>query len=540
MIPVIYKKPNFLNTLQYVLGKKDAAIVDTNMPGKTPEEFNQKFLYTKYNNKAVKLQCSHLILSIAHRPDHHEHLSDSQCSYVAQEYLKDMGYLPSYNSPAKISQYVAVRHHDRDHEHLHIIASRIRLDGSRVNDSYDYYNSQVSTRRIAAELGLEVTPTTNEAVANRLQQEYGITTPTSPNRSKSIRAVNSKHKTPTSKEIIRSAIEEVIKDSPTVSAFIRRLEENNIGVLPKMQGSELLGFTYIHNNVKLAGYQVYKPYSWNKLQSEYGVSYDQDRDIEALQEAKSKAISFINGNKQSYNNYTLGDKPTSDGDTDGNSNSFINTEILDNHFNKELIIELKPEVKLGGEKKKTKKKVQSLQRDISSEEEKLSVEISTPVHQNSPYSVETLPEDKLQQPIKEDYQAFQKVNFIEPENKSQKENFLVEETPPEKPSLNPLESSIRHLPKIITDYMLVTNSPRINGRELSANLDGDMLTVFRHRENIPVMQAKYEQGDWFENVVSRLTQNEIEQIESLRVFTQQVLMNRSNNYPQSSRGVARE
>jgi Relaxase/Mobilisation nuclease domain len=541
LIPVIYKKPNFLNTLQYVLGKKDAAIVDTNMPGKTPEEFNQKFLYTKYNNKAVKLQCAHLILSIAHRPDHHEHLSDSQCSYVAKEYLKDMGYLPSYNSPAKISQYVAVRHHDRDHEHLHIIASRIRLDGSRVNDSYDYFNSQVSTRRIAAELGLEVTPTTNEAVANRLNQEYGIITPTSPNRSKSIRAVNSKHKTPTSKEIIRSAIGEVIKDSPTVSAFIRRLEENNIGILPKMQGSELLGFTYIHNNVKLAGYQVYKPYSWNKLQLEYGVSYNRDRDIQALQEAKSKAISFINDDKQRHNNYTLGDKPTSNGDADGNSNSFINTEILDNNLNKELVIELKPEVKLSGEDKKTKKKVQPLQQDFSPEEEKSSVELSIPVHQNSPYSVETLPEDKLRQPSKEDYQVLQEVNFIEPENKSQKKNSLPEEeAPPEKPSRSPLASSIKHLPKIITDYMLVNNSARINGRELSASLDGDMLTVCRHRENIPVMQAKYEQGDWYENVVSRLTQNEIEQIESLRVFTQQALINRSNNYPQSSRGVARE
>nr|WP_265270915.1 hypothetical protein [Nostoc sp. KVJ3] len=109
-----------------------------------------------------------------------------------------MGYLPKEESSvAATSQFVAVRHH----EHLHIIASRIRLDGSLVNDSYDYFNSQVSTRRIAAELGLEVTPTTNEAVTSKLQQEYGITALTSPNRSKSIRAVNSKHKTPTSKEI---------------------------------------------------------------------------------------------------------------------------------------------------------------------------------------------------------------------------------------------------------------------------------------------------------------------------------------------------
>ncbi|MFL9458423.1 relaxase/mobilization nuclease domain-containing protein [Tolypothrix bouteillei VB521301_2] len=185
------------------------------MMGTSPHQFNEQFLSTKYSNKAVKRQCAHLIISIAHRPDYHEHLSDSQYSYVAKDYLKDMGYLPKDESLHATSQYVVVRHSDRNHEHLHIIASRIRLDGSLVNDSYDYFNSQVSTRRIADQLGLEVTPTTNEAVALKLEQEYGITATTSPNRSKSIKAVNSKHKTPTSKEMIREAMGKH-KDSPSV------------------------------------------------------------------------------------------------------------------------------------------------------------------------------------------------------------------------------------------------------------------------------------------------------------------------------------
>ncbi|RAM48104.1 MAG: hypothetical protein C6Y22_29800 [Hapalosiphonaceae cyanobacterium JJU2] len=279
-----------------MLGKESAVIIDTNMTGKTPEEFNRQFLTTKYTNKAVKRQCAHLIIAIAHREGYHEHLSDSQYNYVAREYLTDMGYLPKEQTNLPPSQYVVVRHHDRNHEHLHIIASRIRLDGSLVDDSYDYFNCQVSTRRIAAELGLEVTLTTSQAIASRLKQEYGIIAPISPNRSKSIKQINSKHKNPASKEIIRLEIEEAIKDSPTVSTFIQRLEENNIRVLPKMRGLELLGFTYIHNNVKIAGYQVYKPYSWNKLQSEYGLTYDYKRDIDVLEQAKTKATNRRDNN----------------------------------------------------------------------------------------------------------------------------------------------------------------------------------------------------------------------------------------------------
>lgn len=499
MIPVIYKKPNFLDTLKYVLGKDDAAIVDTNMMGTKPDEFNQQFLTIKYTNKAVKRQCAHLIISIAHRPNYHEHLSDSQYSYVAREYLKDMGYLPKEESSVgATSQFVAVRHHDRHHEHLHIIASRIRLDGSLVNDSYDYFNSQVSTRRIAAKLGLEVTPTTNEAVTSKLEQEYRIIALTSPNRSKSIRAVNSKHKTPTSKDIIRQAIGEAIKDSPTVSTFIQRLEENNIGVLPKMQGEELLGFTYIHNDVKIAGYQVYKPYSWNKLRSEYGIMYDPDQDKEVIQQATAKAIVSINRRKLSNNDYFYHNKHTnsstsdSNSDTDSNSKTLISTYTLNSNYPSEIpVIQPKLEDNATLKANNTKKKVQ--------------------------------PHPQKQHPQQD----------ISEENGLTAKQILEEQSSPIPASVTLLPSTLKHLPSIITDYMLVTNNFRIKGRELSASLDGNTLSVCRHGDNTPVMQTYYSQGNWYEEIPTRLTTNEIEQIESLRVFTQQALMNKQR----SQRGI---
>jgi hypothetical protein len=579
LIPVIYKKPNFLDTLKYVLGKDSAAIVDTNMMGTSPHQFNEQFLTTKYSNKAVKRQCAHLIISIAHRPDYHEHLSDSQYSYVAREYLKDMGYLPKDESLYATSQYVAVRHSDRNHEHLHIIASRIRLDGSLVNDSYDYFNSQVSTRRIAAQLGLEVTPTTNEAVGSKLEQEYGITAPTSPNRSKSIKAVNSKHKTPTSKEMIREAIGEAIQDSPTVSTFIQRLEENNIAVLPKMSGDELLGFTYIHNQVKIAGYQVYKPYSWNKLQSEYGVTYDRERDKQAIQQAKTKAINCINNTTSSYAEHPYSNKPTnsstsdSNGDTDSNINLFDSTNIL-SHFLEKGLTTPTLEKELATAKSPVKKKVQPEQLN----EKQPSTELSSSLSQNTQARVETEVEE-LPQPLEELKKPIQvKIAEVEEEvshskgksraeQKLSADNGVISPTE-EQPSLindsltpdnasrlvssdtpegvcaphnrdaevstvadlptpvASVQSNIKDLATVITHYMLVTNSLRINGQELSASLDRNVLTVCRHGDDIPVMQTRYYNGNWREEIPTQLTTNEIKQIESLRVFAQQELINR--------------
>ncbi|MFL9458424.1 hypothetical protein AB0758_46455 [Tolypothrix bouteillei VB521301_2] len=109
-----------------------------------------------------------------------------------------------------------------------------------------------------------------------------------------------------------------------------------------MRGDELLGFTYIHNNVKLAGYQVYKPYSWNKLQSEYGVTYDRERDKRVIQQAKTKVINCINNTDSSYAEYSYSNKPTngstsdSNGDADSNINLDDSTNIVSTFFEKGL------------------------------------------------------------------------------------------------------------------------------------------------------------------------------------------------------------
>ncbi|BAY19936.1 hypothetical protein NIES21_58060 (plasmid) [Anabaenopsis circularis NIES-21] len=316
-----------------------------------------------------------------------------------------------------------------------------------------------------------------------------------------LRAVNSKHKTPTSKEIIRQAIGEAIKDSPTVSTFIERLEENNIGVLPKMQEEELLGLTYIHNDVKIAGYQVYKPYSWNKLRSEYGIMYDPDKDIEVIQKAKARAINRINTNGTSNKESFYTDKATnsstsdSNGDTDSNSKKLISTYILNSDYlDKISIIQPKSEDNPTSEANKTKKKVQ--------------------------------PHPKKQHPQQD----------ISEENGLTAKQFLEEQYPPIPPFLNLLPSTLKHLPSIITDYMLVTNNFRIKGRELSASLDSNTLSVYRHGDNTPVMQTCHSQGNWYEEIPTRLTTNEIEQIESLRFFTQQVLINQQR----SQRGIEQQ
>ncbi|WP_246163627.1 MULTISPECIES: relaxase/mobilization nuclease domain-containing protein [Brasilonema] len=317
MIPVIYKKGSFLDTLKYVLEKDDAAIIDTNMMGTSPGELNLQFLANRYLNKGVTRACAHHIIAIAHREGHHEHLWDSQYGYVVGEYLKEMGYCKEGEA---LSQYVAVRHCDRNHEHVHIIASRITLDGKTVSDSHDYFKAQETTRKIAAALGLEITPTSNQAIANKLDKEYGITAAVSSNRSKSIRQVNSKHKTPSAKEIIKQGIAAAVENKPDVGTFIQRLGESGVQVLPKLKGKELLGFSYIHNSVVVAGYQIYKPYSWKNLQTEFGMSYNPETDYDTLVRARTQGQELLLKGKNTSS--------TTDNSDDSNSDSHKNKSAI--------------------------------------------------------------------------------------------------------------------------------------------------------------------------------------------------------------------
>ena len=53
------------------------------------------------------------------------------------------------------NQYVMVKHTDTDHEHIHIVANRIQLDGNVTSDSQDYKRQEAIMRQIERDYGLQ-------------------------------------------------------------------------------------------------------------------------------------------------------------------------------------------------------------------------------------------------------------------------------------------------------------------------------------------------------------------------------------------------
>jgi hypothetical protein len=171
------------------------------------------------------------------------------------------------------------------HEHIHIIASRIRMDGSVVSDSWDYRRSEVVVRQLEKEFGLEAAPCSNSRVAQKVE-EKGISTTVSDRRAPTRKQKHHSDK-PTVKQRLASLIDEACSDSPTVTQLIGRLQHQGVIVHPQFSTFGLFkeAIAFELDGVKVAGNKIGSAYSFPGLLRKRGVSYEPSRDMRALQAA---------------------------------------------------------------------------------------------------------------------------------------------------------------------------------------------------------------------------------------------------------------
>src|SRR4051812_41094512 len=107
----------FRGTLNYVLGKDQAELIGGNMLGENAQELVTEFSESRKLRPNRQRAVYHTSLSAAPK----EHLSDQKWNQVAGKYLDQMG--------LQGCQYVIVRHKDTEIDHIHIVASRISIEG---------------------------------------------------------------------------------------------------------------------------------------------------------------------------------------------------------------------------------------------------------------------------------------------------------------------------------------------------------------------------------------------------------------------------
>ncbi|MGB6300741.1 MAG: relaxase/mobilization nuclease domain-containing protein, partial [Rivularia sp. (in: cyanobacteria)] len=182
------------------------------------------------------------------------------------------------------SLFVIARHGDRSHEHIHIIASRIRMDGEVVSDSWDWYRSEVAARKLKKEFGLQISPCSSERIASELV-EQGIEATVTDNmmRSPSIKELKNKSEKPSVRQLIADRIDLAIDNSPSYTQFITRLREFDVFVRPRLSkdSQQIQGVSFRLSGIEIAGGRIGRGYSINQLYKR-GLSYEPQRDKKAV------------------------------------------------------------------------------------------------------------------------------------------------------------------------------------------------------------------------------------------------------------------
>ncbi len=306
MIAKTKANKSFRGTTKYVLEKESAKIIGGNMYGSTTDELVEQFALSAHLNPQLKDPCYHLMLSV---PKTDRTLSDDELARISERHFATVVVLsqlkgesaqvknpdkriPSTELNKLVDRFIesslpaydffVARHGDKEHDHTHIVASRANnLDGKSIRTWNNFAHSEHSARLLEREFNLTQVPCSWESkhkamTRNQLDRVSRDGLP--------------------GEEIMRRAIDAAIVDKPTMPELINRLWSEHCirAEVSYYSHGGVRGIKYgidvcAHNSdgtprlVWKQGTNLNKyKYSFNKLQSELGVSYNPVRDDQQI------------------------------------------------------------------------------------------------------------------------------------------------------------------------------------------------------------------------------------------------------------------
>jgi hypothetical protein len=161
MMAKITKGHNFGGAVRYVLqDKKDAKLLDSkDVLTNDKRSIINSFRLQCQPRPNVKHSVGHISLDFS--VEDVDRLSDDFMAKVAREYMQRMNLLNT--------QYVIVRHHDREHPHCHVIFNRIDNNGKLISDRNDRIRSAKICRSLSEKFQLHIAKGKDHVNRDRLR-----------------------------------------------------------------------------------------------------------------------------------------------------------------------------------------------------------------------------------------------------------------------------------------------------------------------------------------------------------------------------------
>jgi hypothetical protein len=165
MIGKVITGKSFGGCIRYVVQKHDAVILDA--AGVRMQQVNQIIndfnLQRKYNPKLGKA-VGHIALSWSINDV--AKLNDEVMVDLAKEYMQRM--------KIQNTQYLIVKHRDKDHPHIHIVYNRVNNNGKTISDNFQKQRNVQVAKELTLKHGLYLSPGKDHVNRQQLKGEDKI------------------------------------------------------------------------------------------------------------------------------------------------------------------------------------------------------------------------------------------------------------------------------------------------------------------------------------------------------------------------------
>lgn len=259
----------FRKLLEYLETNRDGPapgrLIGGTMSGRSPRELAAEFKASRQLRPDIEKPVWHNALRMPIGED----ISDERWGEIACRYMALMGYSVDKTQ-------VCWWKHD-DEAALHIVASRVQLDGTVYLGKNENLISTRVIQQLEREFGLTITkgPEYDPGTGKLTMPEAR-----SVGKNEVEQAIRISQEPP--RQRLQRLIDDAKADRPTALTFMQRLTAAGVGVRPNIASTgRLNGFSFELDGVAFKGSQLGDRYKWNRLQQE--ISYDQNRDRSELE-----------------------------------------------------------------------------------------------------------------------------------------------------------------------------------------------------------------------------------------------------------------
>ena len=259
MIAKNIKGKSFKGCVNYVMNDTAELLEAEGVFADTTKDMIRNFAMQRSGRKEIKQPVGHIPISFA--PEDKPRMTNDFMLQLAKEYMLEMG--------IKNTQYIIIRHHNTDNDHLHIVYNRIDNNLKLISVNNDYKRNIKTCKKLKDKYDLTYGKGKEKVKREKLNNPDAV------------------------KYLLHDVIKAILPYCKNGREFQDYLQSKGVNVEFKRRRTtgEIEGISFSYDNVSFKGSQIDRKFSFGNLKKEFekNLKTQQEQTEKAKKEAEKKA-----------------------------------------------------------------------------------------------------------------------------------------------------------------------------------------------------------------------------------------------------------